>query len=48
LCRLETGAGDVLEFGPAGTHVRATGDLVIEAPGRRMLLRAAAIDFDRG
>ncbi|MGK6320287.1 phage baseplate assembly protein V [Sphingomonas sp. DT-204] len=48
LCRLETGAGDVLEFGPTGARLSATRNLVIEAPGRRMVLRAAAIDFERG
>lgn len=46
--RLETGAGDVFEFTPAGARVTASRDLVIEAPGRKMLLRAAAIDFERG
>lgn len=46
-CRLETGAGDVFEFGPDGAKLHATGDLVIEAPGRRLRLRAAAIDFER-
>lgn len=48
LARLETGAGDVFEFGPAGTRITATQNLVIEAPGKRMVLRAAAIDFERG
>ncbi|MGO1075815.1 phage baseplate assembly protein V, partial [Inquilinus sp. CA228] len=48
LARLETSAGDMLELGPDGTVLRSTTDLTIEAPGRRVTIRANAIDFRKG
>ncbi|WP_395677984.1 phage baseplate assembly protein V [Inquilinus sp.] len=48
LARIETSAGDVLELGPGGTVLHSTTDLTIEAPGRRITLRADAIDLKRG
>jgi hypothetical protein len=48
LARLETRAGGLFEFGPGGSHLRASGDLVIEAPGRRLTIRAAAVAFEEG
>ncbi len=48
LARLETRAGGLFEFGPGGSRLRASGDLVIEAPGRRLTIRAAAVAFEEG
>lgn len=48
LARLETRAGGLFEFGPNGSRLRASGDLVIEAPGRRLTIRAAAVAFEEG
>jgi len=48
LARLETSAGDILELGPEGTRLTATQDLLIEAPGRRLTIRADAVEFERG
>ena len=48
LARLETRAGGLFEFGPGGSHLRASGDLLIEAPGRRLTIRAAAVAFEEG
>ncbi|MGL4966254.1 MAG: phage baseplate assembly protein V [Inquilinus sp.] len=48
LARLQTSAGDMLELGPDGTVLRSTTDLTIEAPGRRVTIRANAIDFKKG
>ena len=45
--RLETGAGDVLEMTPDGTRISVTRDLLIEAPGRALKIRAARIDFEK-
>ena len=47
LARLETQAGDVFELGPDGARLTATRDLVIEAPGRRLTIRADAVEFER-
>jgi uncharacterized protein involved in type VI secretion and phage assembly len=48
LARIETSGGDVLEMGPNGTRVYATRDLLIEAPGRKLTIRADAVEFERG
>lgn len=48
LARLETRAGGIFELGPNGSRLRASGDLVIEAPGRRLTIRAAAVAFEEG
>lgn len=48
IARLETSGGDILEMGPNGTHVHATRDFLIEAPGRKLTIRADAIEFERG
>lgn len=48
LARLETSAGDIFELGPEGTRLTATQDLLIEAPGRRLIIRADAVEFERG
>ena len=45
---LQTSRGDRLSLGPEGSHLRSVGDLVVEAPGRRITLRAASIEFERG
>jgi phage baseplate assembly protein V len=46
--RIEDGAGSWIELGPERVEVHAAADLTIEAPGRRLLLRAERIDFERG
>ena len=48
LARIETSGGDVLELGPDGTRVHATRDLLIEAPGRKLTIRANTVEFERG
>jgi uncharacterized protein involved in type VI secretion and phage assembly len=48
LARVETSGGDVLELGPGGSKIHAVRDLVIEAPGRKLTIRADAIEFERG
>lgn len=41
-------AGSTLEFLPGGVRLSAQADLLIEAPGRRITIRADRIDFERG
>jgi phage baseplate assembly protein gpV len=48
LARIETSGGDVVELGPDGSKIHAKRDLVIEAPGRKLTIRANAIEFERG
>jgi phage baseplate assembly protein gpV len=48
LARIETSGGDVLELGPKGSRLHAAQDLVIEAPGRTLTLRAKAVEFEQG
>lgn len=48
LARLGTSAGDLLELGPEGSRLHASRDLVIEAPGRTLTIRAKAIAFEEG
>jgi uncharacterized protein involved in type VI secretion and phage assembly len=48
LARLETRAGGLFELGPNGSRLKASGDLIIEAPGRRLTIRAAAVAFEEG
>jgi phage baseplate assembly protein gpV/phage protein D len=45
--RLETANGDVLEFSPTAVLLRAKHDFVIEAPGRKLTIRAAQIAFEK-
>ena len=45
---LVNGAGSRLRLAAEGVHLHAAADLVIEAPGRRIVLRADAIDLERG
>jgi phage baseplate assembly protein V len=45
--RIDTGRGSRIEMGPDRMSVHAGTDLVVEAPGRRLLFRAAAVDFER-
>ena len=42
------GAGSQVVLTEQGTQVHSVGDLVIEAPGHRIILRADAIDMERG
>ena len=46
--RLETSGGDILEFAPGSSRLSVTRDLTIEAPGRKLTIRADAINFERG
>ena len=48
LARLQTRAGGLLEFGPGGSHLRASGDLLIDAPGKKLTIRAASVAFEEG
>lgn len=48
LARLSTSAGSLLELAPSRARLAAASDLVIEAPGKRILIRANAIDFEQG
>jgi phage baseplate assembly protein gpV len=48
IARIETSGGDVMEMGPNGARLHATRDLLIEAPGRKLTIRADAIEFERG
>lgn len=46
--RIETSSGGLLEMSSDGTRLTAHGDIMIEAPGRTITLRARAIDFEQG
>ncbi|GGI74027.1 hypothetical protein GCM10007973_08580 [Polymorphobacter multimanifer] len=46
--RLETAAGDLLDISPDGARLHVTRDLTIEAPGRRLRIRADRVDFEQG
>jgi uncharacterized protein involved in type VI secretion and phage assembly len=48
LARLQTSGGGLLEFSPGASHLRASGDLLIEAPGRHLTIRAASVAFEEG
>lgn len=46
--RLATSTGSLLELAPGQARLAAASDLVIEAPGRTITLRAGFINFERG
>ena len=48
VARIETSGGDVFEMGPKGARMHAVQDLVIEAPGRTLTIRAKAVEFEQG
>jgi phage baseplate assembly protein V len=48
MARLQTRAGGLMEFSAGGSHLRASGDLLIEAPGRKLTIRAASVAFEEG
>lgn len=48
LARLSTSIGSLLELTHATTRLASATDLVIEAPGRKITIRAAAVNFERG
>ncbi len=48
VARLSANGGSLLELTPGRTRLAAASDLVIEAPGKRITIRADAIDFVRG
>jgi phage gp45-like len=43
--RIGNAAGSVVELGPDRLRVHATTDIVLEAPGRAVTIRAATVDF---
>ena len=45
---LRNGAGSRIEITASGVLLHAEADLTIDAPGRRLLIRADTIDFERG
>jgi phage protein D/phage baseplate assembly protein gpV len=45
--RVENRAGSHVELGPSRLTVHAATDLVIEAPGKAITIRARSVDFDR-
>lgn len=45
--RLEDPTGSSLVLAPDGVRLHAAVDLVVEAPGRRIAIRADAVDFER-
>src|SRR5262249_33288972 len=47
LLRLEDQTGSYIELGPDRMLVHAAVNLVVEAPGRQVLIRGQAIDFER-
>lgn len=48
LARLSTVTGNLVELAPGRLRIAAAGDLVIEAPGRTLTLRAEAIRMEQG
>jgi phage baseplate assembly protein gpV len=48
LARLSTSSGSLVELTPANLRIAAASDLVIEAPGKTITIRAAAVNFERG
>jgi phage baseplate assembly protein gpV len=48
LARLSTSIGSLLELTHATTRLASATDLVIEAPGRKITIRAAAVNFEQG
>jgi phage baseplate assembly protein gpV len=48
LARLSNNRGSLLELTPGGIRVAAAGDLSIEAPGKTITIRAAAVNFEQG
>jgi phage protein D/phage baseplate assembly protein gpV len=48
LARLSTSAGSIVEMAPGGMRVAAASDLIIEAPGRTITIRAAGVNFEKG
>lgn len=45
--RLEDPAGSFLELGPDGVHLHAAVPLTLEAPGKAIVIRGDAVDFER-
>jgi phage baseplate assembly protein V len=48
ILRLENGSGSYVELSPSHLWVHAAHDLTLEAPGRHIVIRGDAIDFERG
>ena len=48
LAKLSNSRGSLVELTPGGMRVAAAGDLVVEAPGKTITIRAAAVNFERG
>jgi hypothetical protein len=47
LVRVENEAGSFLELGPDRMRLHAATDLVIEAPGKEITVRARSVDFEQ-
>ena len=45
--RLQDPAGSFLELGPDGVHLHAAVPLTLEAPGKGIVIRGDAVDFER-
>ena len=48
LIRLEDREGSYIEFGPDGFQLHAAVDLLLEAPGRQIVVRGSQIDMQKG
>jgi uncharacterized protein involved in type VI secretion and phage assembly len=46
--RVENDAGSFVELAPDGVKLHAETDLTIDAPGKKILIRGAAVDFETG
>ena len=46
--RMQDAAGSYVEFSPENVYLHAEQELFIEAPGKRIVIRGQAIDFERG
>jgi uncharacterized protein involved in type VI secretion and phage assembly len=47
LLRLQDPTGSFLELGPDGVHLHAAAPLTLEAPGKAIVIRGDAVDFER-
>ena len=48
ILRVENSSGSFVELSPTQLRVHATQKLILEAPGRQIVIRGDAIDFERG
>jgi hypothetical protein len=45
---VEDATGNRIELTPDGIQLRSAGDLVIEAPGKNIVIRASSVDVQNG